>query len=451
MNFNIPNDVKFIIEKLEENNFEGYLVGGCIRDMLLNKPPKDFDITTSAKPEDISSIFDKTIPTGIKHGTITVLINKIPYEVTTFRTDGEYKDNRRPTEVIFVDDIIDDLSRRDFTINAFAYNDKNRLVDYFNGKEDLKNKLIRAVGDPNKRFCEDALRMMRAVRFSSQLDFSIEENTLDAIQVNCHLIKNISSERIRDELVKILLSENPRKGFTTLYETGLLSFILPELNKCFGLKQYTPYHFEDVFNHSLSVLENTLHSDDLIIRLSALFHDIGKPLCFSIDEYGVGHFYNHQIESENLSKAILSRLRFDNLTINTVSNLIREHMSVMDTPSDSATKRLINRVGIDNIFKLYTLQRADINSLKNPENVIWKIDLIEDKTNTILNQKQPLSIKDLVITGKDLITILNIKQGKHIGTILSFLLEKVLEDPNLNEKVTLLNLVKSNFKDKVLE
>lgn len=447
MTFEIPNDVRFIIDSLEQNGFEGYLVGGCIRDMLLNKAPKDYDITTSATPDKVCDIFKKTIPTGLKHGTVTVLLNNIPYEVTTFRTEGEYKDNRRPEEVIFVTDIRDDLSRRDFTINSFAYNPKSGLVDFFNGQEDLDNKLIRAVGDANKRFCEDALRMMRAVRFSSQLDFSIEEKTLEAIKTNSHLIKNISQERIRDELVKILLSSNPRKGFDTLYETGLLSYILPELNKCFGMKQYTPYHFEDVYNHSLSVLDNTLHSDDLIIRLSALLHDVGKPLCFSFDENGMGHFYNHQIEGEELSKEILTRLRFDNDTINNVSNLIREHMSVMDTPSDSAVKRLINRVGKDNIFKLYTLQRADMSSLKNPEKVLWKMDLIEEKTNSILNQNLPLSVKDLDVNGKDLISLLNIKPGKEIGEILSALLDKVLDDPTLNNKETLLNIVKSNFKE----
>ncbi|MGL4772878.1 MAG: CCA tRNA nucleotidyltransferase [Clostridium sp.] len=440
MNFNIPNDVNFIINTLSSNGYEGFMVGGCIRDLLLNKTPHDYDIATSAPPEDTLKLFDKTIPTGLKHGTITILINNTPYEVTTYRTEGEYKDNRRPEEVIFVSNIKEDLSRRDFTINAFAYNETDGLIDYFNGFEDLNNQLIRCVGDSDKRFKEDALRMMRAIRFSSQLDFDIEENTLKAIKSNSNLITNISNERIRDELCKILLSKNPRKGFLLLKDTGLLTLILPELQQCIGIKQYTPYHFEDVFNHILSVLDNCLDYNNLNLRISALLHDIGKPYCFTIDENGMGHFYNHQVVGADISKQILTRLKFDNKTIDEVSLLVKEHMSVMENPKDSAIKRLINRVGVDNIFALYTLQRADINSLLNPENVIYKIDFIENRTTEILNEKLPLSIKDLNINGKDLISTLEISPGKKVGYILNCLLELVLENPSLNSKEQLVNL-----------
>lgn len=440
MKFNIPADVNFIIDTLYDNSFEGFMVGGCIRDLLLEKSPNDFDITTSAPPEKTINIFAKTIPTGLQHGTVTVLVNNEPYEVTTYRTEGEYKDSRRPSEVTFVTNLKEDLSRRDFTINAFAYNTTHGLVDYFNGLSDLNNKLIRAVGDADKRFKEDALRMMRAIRFSSQLDFSIEKSTLYAISNNSDLIKNISQERIRDELCKILSSKNPRKGIILLEETGLLKFILPELQSTVGLKQYIPYHFEDVFNHSLSVLDNCIESNSIPLKLSALLHDIGKPTCFSKDENGMGHFYNHQVIGETISKNILSRLKFDNNTISIVSNLIREHMSVMDNPKDSAIKRLINRVGVNNIFNLYTLQRADINSLLNPESVIHKINFIETRTHEILDNKLPLSVKDLAVNGSDLIKFLNVKPGKTIGIVLNTLLDMVLENPDLNTKEVLLSI-----------
>ena len=257
MNIYIPNEVKFIIDTFYKNNFEAFMVGGCVRDSILNNSPKEYDITTSAKPEDTLSLFEKTIPTGIKHGTVTVLINNNSYEVTTYRTEGNYLDNRRPSSVNFVSDIRDDLSRRDFTINALAYNKSAGLVDYFNGISDIKNSIIRCVGDADKRFKEDALRMLRAVRFSCQLNFDIEEETYNAILNNHKLIGNISFERIRDELCKILISDNPSKGLILLKDTGLLGIILPEINNLVNFTPKCNNHNNNVFKHTLNVIDNT--------------------------------------------------------------------------------------------------------------------------------------------------------------------------------------------------
>ncbi|MBM7834094.1 CCA tRNA nucleotidyltransferase [Clostridium sardiniense] len=445
MNINIPDKVKFIIDTFYENNYEAFMVGGCIRDSLLLKEPKDYDIATSATPTITESLFDKTIPTGIKHGTITVLIDKEPFEVTTYRIEGKYKDNRRPDEISFVTDIKDDLSRRDFTINAFAYNSREGLKDYFNGLEDLKNRIIRTVGNSDKRFNEDALRILRAIRFSAQLNFEIEENTLNAIKKNKELLENISAERIRDELCKILISDNPRKGLIFLRDCGVLNIIIPELIPLIGFNQRNRYHHEDIFNHTLSVVENT--PNNLALRLSALFHDIGKPDCFFIDADGNGRFFGHNNVSEEIAEGILTRLHFDNKTIKTVCILIKEHMNVLDNPSNVAIKRLINRVSVDNIHLLYSLQEADIKSLKIPDKALSKLNIMRDKTKFILESKAPTSTKDLAIDGGTLIRELSLVPGKIIGDTLNHILQLVLDDPDLNNKDILLSEAKEYLKN----
>ncbi|ENZ00492.1 hypothetical protein HMPREF1092_02660 [Clostridium thermobutyricum] len=440
MNFNIPAKVQFIIDTFYNNGFEAFLVGGCIRDYLLNKTPKDYDIATSATPDQTISLFEKTIPTGLQHGTVTVVIENENFEVTTYRTESEYIDNRHPEKVEFVKNIKEDLSRRDFTINAFAYNDKKGLLDFFEGKSDLKNKIIRAVGNSDIRFNEDALRMLRAIRFSSQLDFDIDKDTLSNIEKNNLLINNISFERIRDEISKILLSNNPRKGLLLLKNTGLLTNIIPEFKDTFGFDQKNPHHFEDVFEHSLSVLEKT--PSILTVRLAALLHDIGKPSCFNLDEKGIGHFYGHNIKSEEISRKILNRLRFDNKTIKETLKLIREHMNVLDNPNNSNIKRLITRVGLDSIENLYSLQEADILSLKDPSVATHKIVKMREVTNNILISKEPLSLKDLAITGDDLINELGLSKGKIIGDVLKKLFNIILDYPDLNNKADLLKEAK---------
>lgn len=442
----IPSSVNTIIKTLYDNGFEGFLVGGCVRDSLINRNPNDYDVTTNALPEDIIRIFEKTIPTGIKHGTITVLLNKEPCEVTTYRIDGEYLNNRSPEEVTFVTNIKEDLSRRDFTINAMAYNDEKGLVDFFNGQDDLKNKIIKCVGDPDKRFNEDALRMLRAIRFSAQLDFDIEENTLAAIAHNSHLIKNISVERIADELNKCLLCSTPSKAFLLLEQTGLLQYILPDLQETVGFDQHTKYHNKDVFMHTLGVVDKvnpTLH-----LRLAALLHDISKPECFFIGKDNGGHFYGHDKKGAVKSTSILRKLHYDNDTVKKVHILIKEHMNVLQAPTDAALKRLINRTSKELVFDLLNLMRSDILSCAPPFLALDNVDVMTEKIIKILNSNEPLSSNDLKINGSDLIKELGMKPGKEIGETLKYLLNKTLEEPELNEKSKLLELAQAHIKSK---
>lgn len=441
-----PKDVQYVIDTLTKNNYEAFLVGGCVRDILLDTKPKDYDITTNALPEQVMSLFSKTIPTGLKHGTVTVLINDTSYEVTTYRIDGDYKDNRRPEDVQFVSSLKDDLSRRDFTINALAYNNKDGLQDFFNGTEDLSSRLIKAVGDADKRFNEDSLRMLRAIRFSCQLNFNIELKTLKAIEKNSSLILNISSERIRDELCKILTSSNPAKGFRLLNSTGILKYILPELQKSVGFDQKTPYHDKDIFEHTLSVVEKV--PNNLTLRLAALFHDIAKPQCFFIGEDGIGHFYEHQKVGKDLTKNILKDLSFDNDTIDKVSSLVREHMSILFKPKSAAIKRLINRVGKDLIFDLYELQKADILSSAPPFIALEALESTKEKTKEILEADEPLDKSSLNINGNILMKSLDINPGKIVGEIIDYLMNKVLDEPNLNNEADLLVLARDYINDK---
>ncbi|MGL4874207.1 MAG: CCA tRNA nucleotidyltransferase [Clostridium sp.] len=412
MNFKIPSNVQFIIDTLYNKGFEAFIVGGCIRDSLLGLTPKDYDIATSALPEEVMSLFKRTIPTGLQHGTVTVILEKESFELTTYRTESTYVNNRRPESVSFVKNIKDDLSRRDFTINAFAYNSKEGLLDFFNGLDDLKNKTIRSVGDSNIRFNEDALRMLRAIRFSSQLNFNIAESTFDNITKNSSLISNISYERIRDEFCKILSSNNPKFGIELLLSSGLLLNIIPEFKNC-----------TDV-NHNLSVLDKT--PNILPVRLSSLFYNIGD---------------SSSQKSISLCEEILVRLRFDNKTIRDTLILIKEHMSILENPSPLKVKYLINRVGLDNIMNLFYLQESTVNSLIDFGMEIDKINKTKELALSILNSNEPLSIKDLDLTGNDLMSELKIKPGKEIGILLAKLLDIVLEKPDLNKKEILLSLI----------
>lgn len=444
MNIYIPNEVKFIIDTFYNNGFEAFMVGGCVRDSLLNNSPKDYDITTSAKPEDTLSIFEKTIPTGINHGTVTVLINNNSYEVTTYRTDGNYLDNRRPSCVNFVTDIKEDLSRRDFTINALAYNKSVGLIDYFNGINDISKKLICCVGDSDKRFKEDALRMLRAIRFSCQLNFKIHQSTLNAIIKNTKLINNISKERIRDELCKILTCDNASKGIDILQKSGLLAEIIPELNSLVNFSPLSINHNRNIFAHTLNVINKT--NNNLLLRLSALLHDVGKLNTLTLESDGIYRFPKHNIEGAKMSKEILKTLRFDNYTINSVTKLIEHHLvlKVNYIPTRYEVKKLLIEVGKDIIFLLFDLQSADIRSLDNPKPFLKKVDYIKDTVSDILEKREPLYIKDLDINGEILLKDLNLSSGKIVGEILKYLLEKILEDPSLNEKETLI-LLSKNF------
>jgi tRNA nucleotidyltransferase (CCA-adding enzyme) len=437
----VPYDVKYIINELYKNKFDAFIVGGCLRDLLLNLEPKDYDIATSAKPDNVMSLFNKTIPTGIKHGTVTVVINNNNYEVTTFRTEGDYLDNRHPSSVDFVTDIREDLSRRDFTVNALAYNDKLGLIDYFNGINDLKNKIIRCVGHADKRFKEDALRMLRAIRFSCQLGFKIENKTFEAIINNANLIKNISKERIRDELCKILISSSPSKGIDMLQKTGLLEFIIPELNLLVNYSPLSIKHNRDVFGHTLKVMDN-LEGNNLTLMLAALLHDVGKLNTLTLEADGVYRFPKHNVEGSVMSKKILRDLKFDNYTVNSVSKLIEHHLvlQVNYMPTRYEIKKYLLEVGEDIVYLLFELQKADIRALDNPKPFLNKVDYIKDTVKDILSNKEPLYIKDLVINGEDLIKEFNIPRGKLIGDILNHLLDEVLKNPDLNNKENLLSL-----------
>lgn len=447
MNIYIPNEVKFIIDTFYNNDFEAFMVGGCVRDSILNSSPKDYDIATSAKPEDTLSIFEKTIPTGIKHGTVTVLINNNSYEVTTYRTDGNYLDNRRPSCVNFVTDIKEDLSRRDFTINSLAYNKSLGLIDYFNGIDDISKKLIRCVGDADKRFKEDSLRMLRAIRFSCQLNFKIEESTLNAIIKNSKLINNISKERIRDELCKILTSNNASEGINMLQKSGLLAEILPEINSLVDFSPLSINHNRNIFAHTLNVISKT--NTNLILRLSALLHDVGKLNTLTLEDDGIYRFPNHNVEGAKISKEILRNFRFDNYTINSVSKLIEHHLvlKVNYIPTRYEIKKLLLEVGEDIIYLLFDLQSADIRSLDNPKPFLKKVDYIKNTVSDILKKREPLYIRNLDINGEILLKELNLSSGKIVGEILKYLLEKVLENPSLNKKETLI-LLSNNFINK---
>jgi tRNA nucleotidyltransferase (CCA-adding enzyme) len=434
----IPLDVEHIIKVLNSNKYEAFIVGGCVRDSIMGRVPQDWDIASNAKPDEVKSLFDKTIDTGIKHGTVTVVLNGQNYEITTYRIDGKYSDNRHPKCVEFTNSIEGDLARRDFTINAIAYHPKKGFIDPFNGKSDILNRLIRSVGNPDDKFNEDALRMLRAVRFSARLNFSLDKNVFDSIKHNNRLIINISMERIRDELTKILVSENPMK-FILLRETGLLKYILPEFDICFDTDQNHPYHIYNVALHSLNAALNI--KSDKVLRWTMLLHDIGKPVKKSTDAKNIDHFYGHQEESANLAKIILNRLKFDNKSIEKICILIKYHDLKIAT-SHKAVRKAVRVVGGENFNDIIRIQKADKkaqNLQYSGENLI-ELDKIEDVYLDINEKGQCITLKDLSITGDDLINI-GFSPGKNIKIMLNKLLDTVIENPELNSKEKLIELV----------
>lgn len=434
-----PDKVGYIIEKLNLYGFEAFIVGGCVRDSILGRTPNDWDITTNALPMDIKRIFEKTYDTGIKHGTVSVAIDNEYIEVTTYRIDGEYSDFRRPDSVQFTSSLKEDLARRDFTINAIAFHPKEGLVDYFEGLKDLENCLIKAVGDANRRFHEDALRMLRTIRFSAQLGFNIEKATLDAIIRNSSLIKNISSERIRDELTKILLSPNPMY-FDYLYQTKLLQHVIPEFMICYHTQQNNPYHVYNVAEHILHTVEYVENSS--ILRWTMLLHDIGKPLKKTTDIKGIDHFYGHQQVSAELAKVILNRLRFDKEAIKKIIRLIYYHdLDIYD--SEKSIRKVISKVGEDSFLELLEIQKADAMGQNRIylDKRILKLDNIKKIYNEIKNSNHCLNKRDMAINGHDLI-LMGMEPGKDLKNMLNYLFECVLENPELNDKQKLIDLAK---------
>ncbi|AVP53656.1 polynucleotide adenylyltransferase [Clostridium tetani] len=439
---NMPKEVKYIIDILEEHGYEAYAVGGCIRDSLLNRIPHDWDITTDAKGEQVIKIFKSldfnVVKTGIRYGTVTLIINSIGYEITTYRIDGNYLDGRHPEKVEFTNNLKEDLSRRDFTVNAMAYNHKKGLADYYNGREDLKNKIIKSVGDPLKRFSEDALRMIRGVRFSAQLDFNIEENTKEAIKKLSSNIKNVSVERIREEFNKILLSSNTYK-IKELEEYGLLKNFLPEYAFTKRIVQNNQYHIYNLEEHLICSIENV--DKKLHLRLTMLLHDIGKSQCKTTDNKGVDHFCGHEKISSEMAGSILRRLKYDNKTIDKVTSLIKYHHYPIENKRN--IKKLLNKIGLELFRDLLKVKEGDIKA-QNPmffkkryESILEGKKVLEE----ILKDKECFTLKDLAINGKDLID-LGYKDGRNIGKTLNTLLELVLEKPELNKKEELIKYIK---------
>ena len=451
----IPEKVKIIIAGLNAHGYEAYAVGGCVRDALLGRDPKDWDITTSAKPEQVKEIFHRTIDTGIRHGTVTVMLDKEGFEVTTYRIDGKYEDSRHPESVEFTSNLLEDLKRRDFTINAMAYNEEKGIIDAFEGVQDLERGIIRCVGNPIERFEEDALRMLRAIRFSGQLGFIIEEGTRNAIEKKAETIAKISAERIREEIDKLLVSPYPEK-IKDAYEMGITKVVLPELDIMFETDQDNPHHCFNVGDHCVRTLqemqkeareqqmeEKAYHA----LCWTALLHDIAKPETKKVDENGIGHFIMHPEIGAKKTEEVLKRLKFDNDTIEMVSHLTRWHDYHFSLKRNSM-RRAIHKIGSQWMPYIFIMQKADrrAQSEYQQEEKLENIKQAELLYEEVKNAGECTSLKMLKINGKDLLE-LGCTPGKIIGATLNSLLEKVLENPELNEKDVLLEMAKKQLEE----
>lgn len=435
MRIKLPDKVNTIIHTLQSHGYEAYAVGGCVRDSILGRRPEDWDITTSAMPEETKALFSHTFDTGIAHGTITVLLGREGFEVTTYRIDGKYEDSRHPTEVIFVRNLKEDLLRRDFTINAMAYNEDDGLVDIFGGLEDIEQGIIRCVGDADARFSEDALRILRGVRFAAQLGFQIEGKTREGMRQLAPALAKISAERIQTELMKTLLSPRPDM-LREAYVLGITKEFLPEFDLAMETGQETPHHMYTVGEHILHALQNI--RSDRALRLTMLLHDLGKPAKKTIDEEGIAHFKGHAETSRKIAREILRRLKFDNATLHSVEKLVYYHDYRMPV-TEKNVRRAMNKIGKD-LFPLYLeVRRADMlaQSIYQREEKLADIDGAEDLYQKIVAAGQCVALKDLAVTGKDLIAA-GMEPGKEIGETLNRLLGLVLEKPELNTKEELL-------------
>lgn len=441
----IPETIYSISAILNNHGYSAYLVGGAVRDMLMGLIPYEYDLTTNARPQDVQSIFKHTIPTGIKHGTILVILNGMHVEITTFRNDGDYSDGRHPDSVDYADTIEEDLPRRDLTINAMAYDlSSETLIDMFGGIEDIENRIIKAVGNPYERFREDGLRLMRTIRFSTKLDFKIEKNTLKAIFDTKEMLGSIAYERIREEFNKIIISKHVYRGFETMRETGILDMILPELMLGYGVDQ-NKFHKYDVYYHILNTIHHVekLESDDLtlIVRLSALFHDIAKPVVQKhVDKQEEPVYYNHEVVGASIAKKIMRRFKYSNSEIDLVSLLVRQHMFYyQDEWTDGAVRRFMCSVGVPNIKPLLKLREADrLGSGKRKDKESSAIPKLLARINKIIEAENAITVKDLNINGDDLMKEFNLKPSPLIGRILHHLLDIILDEPDLNEHKTLL-------------
>lgn len=444
MDINIPDNINFVIKRLESRGFEAYIVGGCVRDSLMGLTPEDYDITTNALPEQIKNCFadTKTIDTGIKHGTVTVVSGGENVEVTTYRIDGEYKDRRRPESVSFTDKLTEDLSRRDFTVNAMCYSDRTGIIDKFGGQRDLFNHLIRCVGEPRKRFGEDALRILRALRFASRLNFTIESTTSLAIHEMCGLITEVSAERIREELVKLLCGVAPAEILVEYSDVFVK--IIPEIRSCINFEQHSSYHIYDVWEHTAYSVQNSL--DDPYVRTALFFHDIAKPSCFRYDEEGESHFPNHEKMGAEIAEKVMRRLKFDNKTIDIVSCLIKYHYV---TPVDDkiVVKKLLWEIGEKNLGKLIEVIKGDSRAKQSfcleKLNVL---DAMKIRMYDVIRSGECYNENMLALKGDEIAE--EGFSGKEIGDALHDLVEMVIEGRVKNEKA---ELMKALFEKKAKE
>lgn len=440
----LPPYVQTALHILAQHGYEAYIVGGCVRDSLLGKTPADYDITTNALPQQVLAAFGgfHTIETGLQHGTVTVVLEKIPVEITTYRIDGDYIDNRHPEQVTFTAKLQDDLARRDFTVNALAYHPKTGLVDWFGGVEDLQSGRIRCVGEPDRRFGEDALRIMRALRFSSVLGFEIETETERSIHKNRALLTQIAMERIQSEFFKLLCGAAP----TPLLDAyrDVIAIFMPEIAPMFGFDQHSKYHDSDVWGHSLRAFA-AIEEQSLPLRLAALLHDVGKPDCFTLDEAGNGHFYGHTKQSEALARRILNRLRCDNATKHAVLTLVQYHDAQI-AASKKSVKRWLGRLGEPMFFDLLALQAADASAHAAPyvKPRLQALAEIRAIAHAVLEEGACFSLRDLAVNGSDMIQLG--LEGVQIGKTLRLLLDSVIDGALINEKQTLINFVKTRNK-----
>lgn len=424
---NIPSDANELIHTLQNHGHSAYVVGGCVRDSIIGRPIHDWDICTSATPSEMLKIFKdrKVIETGLQHGTITVVVNGEPYEITTYRIDGDYSDNRRPDSVTFTDSLVEDLKRRDFTINAMAYNDDEGLIDPFGGLEDIKDKKIQCVGSAKDRFGEDALRILRAIRFASQLSFTIASDTNREIKQQYKNLENISIERINSEFCKIASSDTFDVLLGTYHE--VFAFFIPEFKDTIGFPQYNPYHAFSVYGHTLSAI-GYCESDDLTVRLAVFFHDFGKPHCYQDGEDGVRHFKGHGKVSAEITDTIMKRLRFDNETRNNVVELVHYHDATFEV-GKKYVKRWLNKIGEKQFRRLLEVRKADILGQKPDfeQSRIDKINNIEQILDEVIQENECFSLKDLAINGEDVKKAMMLKEGKDIGYWLKVILNKVID------------------------
>jgi poly(A) polymerase/tRNA nucleotidyltransferase (CCA-adding enzyme) len=425
------------------------VVGGAVRNLVLGTRPKDWDLASNAQPGHVMKLFRKVIPTGVPHGTVTVLYKGMHVEMTTFRIDGSYSDSRRPDSVEYTSSLLEDLKRRDLSINSMALNiESGEIIDPHDGRGDCKKKLIRAIGVPEERFDEDGLRILRALRFAGRLGFSIEPSTFAAMKARAENLLDISAERIRMELEGILEAEKPSVSFQGMAETGVLRLILPELEACRGVRQRERHRF-DVFTHSILACD-AAPAGDQGLRLAALLHDIGKPLVRSEGEDGLPHFYGHENESARLARNILVRLKFPAGVIKRVPHLIARHMFGYDSGwSDAAVRRFIIRVGKENLEDLFTLRAADTCGMGEQPSSTPGLDELRQRIARILAREEALSLKDLKVSGEDIKKTLTLPAGPAVGKILSFLFESVVEDPALNDREKLLTIAENFYKTRL--